>query len=456
MADPNNWQNHAPGNLALSLGEVSATAVGPAVENAVKAWPEWAGMSLDQRQSCLQKIHADLEKESEALASKIALEVGKPLVEARGEMGAVLAKFGLTFEDAGKVLAETPVTNGPHPAAVRKRSRGPATVVGPFNFPLHLGNGAILPHLLAGNTVLYKPSPFAPIVANHYGEIFQRHLPPGVFQVVQGLGETGRELCLHPAVRSVCFTGSVSVGRSLAIDLAGDFSKDVALELGGKNALFVAKDADLTLAAKAAADGMCLTAGQRCNGTSRVFVLASVAEKFTELLVAALAEYVPGDPTLATTKLGPVISRAAQERHAKLVAEHGAEMIGAMPANLNGHYVLPALVRKMPGESLLEDEQFVPFLEVVTTPSLCDAVVAQLQSPYGLAASIFTKSKTIFDWFADAMLVGNVYANLPTTFSPSTLPFGGLKNSGNHHPGGKGFARFVADEQAVQWTGLDG
>ena len=454
MANPNIWQNRAPGNLDILLEETQSTEVDPAVDRAQKAFPEWAAQSLAERQACLQKVYADLDSNKEKLAGQIALEVGKPLIEARGEIGAVLAKFALTFDDAEKYLAQVLVTNGPHPAAVRRRSRGPAAVIGPFNFPLHLGNGAILAHLMAGNTVLYKPSPLAPLVAKKYGELVQRHLPVGVFQTVQGLGETGRNLCLHPAVRSICFTGSVAVGRSLAVEIASDYSKDLALELGGKNALFVAADADLAAAAKAGADGMCLTSGQRCNGTSRIFVVDSVMEEFTQLFRSALADYIPGDPTAENTKLGPVISQSASERHNRLVTEQKAELIGSMPASLNGYYVLPAIVRRKLGDAMLEDEQFVPFVEVISVPTIEAAVACLSQTEYGLAASIFTKSQAMFDWFANAMLVGNVYANLPTTFSPSTLPFGGLKNSGNHHPGAKGFARFVADEQAVQWTGL--
>lgn len=455
MDDPLIWQNRAPGNLDILLPEVITTEVGAVVRNATRASASWAALPLHERQAHLQLIHTALEKESEVLATQISLEIGKPLAEARGELGAVLAKFALTFEDSEKYLADLPVNQGPHPAAIRRRSRGPAAVIGPFNFPLHLGNGAILPHLLAGNTVIYKPSPYAPLVAQMYGDILARHLPEGVFQIAQGMGETSRKLCLHPHIRSVCFTGSVAVGRSLAIDLVGDFSKDLALELGGKNALFVAEDADLPAAAQATADGMSLTAGQRCNGTSRVFVVQSVAHEFSKLLRQALAIYLPADPTHEKTKLGPVISEAAKKRHENLIQESGAETFANIDTNLNGYYVLPAVVWKKLGDPLLAEEQFVPFLEVVTVNHLEDAINHHAQSEYGLSASIFTKSKATFERFVHQMLVGNVYANLPTTFSPSTLPFGGLKNSGNHHPGGRGFARFVSDEQAVQWTGLD-
>lgn len=452
MDDPATWQNFAPGNLKVALPAVTASDVAFSVQQAVEASREWSRTSLAERTSALEKIHSELTIHCEVLARQIALEAGKPLTEARGEMTAVLAKFSHVFADAERYLADETVLGGPHPAMIRRRPRGPAAVIGPFNFPLHLGNGAILAYLLAGNCVLYKPSPFTPLVARHYGDILARHLPPGVFQIVQGHGKISRALALHAAVRSVCFTGSVAVGKQLAIDLAEDYSKDLALELGGKNALFVACDADLTAAAHAAAEGMCLTAGQRCNGTSRVWVDAAVATPFYEQLGVALQKFIPGDPTLESTSLGPVISSAARERHEKLIARFQADTPSSVPSQLNGHYVSPATVLRAAGEDLLEAEQFVPFLEVVVVDSLEKAVEIQNRSAYGLSAAIFTKNEARFRWFADAIVAGNVYANLPTTFSPSTLPFGGLAASGNHHPGGKGFARFAADEQAVQWA----
>lgn len=451
MTDPAHWQNAAPGDLRRLLPLVNTSDVSDCVEKSLVAFQVWRRTSLSERRDYLETIHSALAGQSETLAYAIALEAGKPLTEARGEIAAVLAKFAHTFDDAQRYLADQAVSGGPHPAQVRRRPRGPAAVIGPFNFPLHLGNGAILAYLLAGNTVLYKPSPFTPVVAQQYGEILAAHLPEGVFQIVQGHGATSRSLAVHPAIRSVCFTGSVAVGGQLARDLAGDYSKDLALELGGKNALFVAGDADLAAAAQAAAQGMCLSAGQRCNGTSRVWVEKAVADDFYARLRSDLTTFIPDDPTLEITRLGPVISAAARERHEKLIAEQNATSEVAVPEQLQGHYVSPATVFRTSGDRLVEDEQFTPFLEVVAVEGLEEAVERQNCSPYGLSASLFTKSEERFRWFADTIHAGNVYANLPTVMSPSTLPFGGLGASGNHHPGGKGFARFAADEQAVQW-----
>jgi acyl-CoA reductase-like NAD-dependent aldehyde dehydrogenase len=284
-------------------------------------------------------------------------------------------------------------------------------------------------------------------------------LPPGAFTLLQGGGDTGEALCLDPRVRAVCFTGSVPVGRALARALAEDFSKDLALELGGSNALIVCADADLDKAALAAADGMCLTTGQRCNATSRVIVERSVAADFERRFLDALTAFQPGDPLLPETRLGPLINAPAVARYQRLLAEPDGDWV--LPGKVEpvvggkrGHYVRPAVVRRT--RERVESECFVPVAELHVADDLDHAVRIQAATPFGLTASIFTRSEVLFRQLGERLEVGNLYANLPTTFSPSTLPFGGWKSSGNGRPGGRGFIRFTTIEQAVQWSGLAG
>ncbi|MBC8039693.1 MAG: aldehyde dehydrogenase family protein [Opitutaceae bacterium] len=298
------WTNLSPGDLRISLPSVAPTPVEPALAAAHTAARTWARTPFATRAACLRSAQAALRAEAESLAQLLALEIGKPLVEARGELTAVLTKFDLTLADAETHLAARPVSDGPHPAVIRHLSRGPAAVIGPFNFPLHLPNGALLPHLAAGNPVLFKPSPLGANVAARYAELMAPHFPPGVFHLVQGGADESLSLCADPRVRAVVFTGSVAAGRAIARAVADDYSKQLALELGGKNAALVCADADLDLAARACADAFCLSAGQRCNATGRVLVAASVADAFSERLLAALAAYVPGDPLDPATKLG--------------------------------------------------------------------------------------------------------------------------------------------------------
>jgi acyl-CoA reductase-like NAD-dependent aldehyde dehydrogenase len=284
------------------------------------------------------------------------------------------------------------------------------------------------------------------------------HFPDGVFQVVQGGGAVGEALCIDSQVRAVCFTGSVPVGRALAQKLAGDFSKELALELGGSNAFIVCADADLDQAALAAAEGACLTAGQRCNATSRVIVERSVEKEFVPRFLDALRAFEPGDPLSATTRLGPLVSAAAVARYEKL----GVELVGTwlLPVRIEpfvggkrGHYVRPAVIQCR-DDRRTDAESFVPIVRLHVAQDLDHAVRLQSTTPFGLTASIFTRSETTFRRLGDQLEVGNLYANLPTTLSPSTLPFGGWRESGNGRPSGRGFIRFTTREQAVQFTGF--
>ncbi len=459
--DPVEWRNLAPGDLSRELSLFRSGDVEAAVARSVGAFPAWAGLTLDQRREFLEGCRERVAARSEALAEAIALEVGKPLREARLEMAAAVAKFDLTFRDGERFLREEAVETGPHPAAVRRCPRGPAAVIAPFNFPVHLGHGATVAYLLAGNTVIFKPSPLAVGVGAMYAAAMQEALPAGVFEFVPGWGAVGRDLSLHPAVRAVCFTGSIPVGTALARDLAADYSKSLALELGGKCSVLVWSDADLEAAAAAVADGACLTAGQRCNATSRVIVHEAVREEFLARLRTSLTRYVPGSPLAESTLLGPLVSAAAVDRYRELTSLNLGEWIvsGSVPDDVEGrrgYYVSPAVLEchdpaGLDASLLATRESFVPVLVVESVADAPTAVARHEAWKFGLTASIFTADDEVFETIGRRLNVGNLYRNLPTTFSPSTLPFGGWGASGNGRPGGQGFVRFAVDEQAVQW-----
>lgn len=449
------WRNRSPGDLSVEFPEVAATLVAPVVDAAVTAAEKWARLSLDDRSGCLKRAQDAIAAVKDELAGGIALETGKPLTEARGEVGAVISKIDLAIADARGHLAARDVTDGPHPAQVRRLPRGVAAVIAPFNFPLHLGHGATVAHLLAGNPVVLKPSPLAANVVARYAALMRDALPPGVFGLVQGGADEARSLALDPRVRAVCFTGSVAAGRSLATALAADFSKELALELGGRNSVIVCSDADIASAAAAVAEGLCLTCGQRCNATGRVLVDSSVADAFEATLIESLGRYVPGDPSDPGTKLGPLISEAAVTRYLALTSEPAEWLVaGSAPREADGkrgHYVLPAVRR---GFAHDDAEPFSPVLEIEPFRHLGDAIGRANATPFGLTVSVFTRDKDRFEQLAASLRAGNIYANLPTTFSPGTLPFGGFGLSGNGRPGGRGFIRFCTEEQAVQWTGF--
>ena len=461
-AEPSIWHNASPGDLSFGFPETRSGDVEKSVRKSVAAFQGWAGLSLEKRREALEKCRVALQDRSEQLAVLISRETGKPLREARLEMGAVISKFDLTFADGDRYLRDTMIDDGPHPALVRRHPLGPAAVIAPYNFPIHLGHGATVAYLLAGNTVLFKPSPMAVNTGLAYAQAMQTGLPAGVFEVVPGWGETGKSLCAHPAVRAVCFTGSVPVGRALSEMLAQDYSKCLALELGGKNSAIICGDADIALAAEAVADGMCLTAGQRCNATSRVLVDKKIAGPFLEKLLTSVARYSPGDVLEDTTMLGPLISLAAHERYEKLTSLDIGDWIlpgGILEKNSrdqHGYWVLPAIVvasqsSALDRSPLAQQEIFAPILVVEIYSTEDEAISRHEAWKFGLTASVFTADPDRFQRIGASLSVGNLYQNLPTTFSPSTLPFGGWGSSGNGRPGARGFARFGIREQAVQW-----
>ena len=464
----NHFQNRSPGDLRILLDRVDSTPVEPTLAASAAAYRNWSHTPVAERIAALRAIEADLKAESETLAYGISIETGKPLVESRGEMGAVVGKFALTFKDADEYHFTSPKTieGGPFTAEIRQISRGPAVVIGPFNFPLHLANGAIVPHLLAGNTVIFKPSPIGAVVGAKYAAIFQKHLPRGVFTLVQGGAEEGLALCTDSRVRAICFTGSVNAGRAIAQAVAVDFSKSLALEMGGKNALIMLADGDVAAAAKAAADGLCATAGQRCNDTSRAIVHASKAEAFCAALAEELKRFQPGDPCSEKTTLGVLANEAAHKRYADALKVNGDKWIvrgEAMPEfdKRPGNYVRPAARLWKNFESgikcpIIDKELFAPLLDVFVAANDEEMLKLHNATPFGLAASIYTSSRARFEEIGGELKVGNLYANIPTTFSPSVLPFGGCNLSGNGKPAGRGFIRFTADEQAVQFgKGID-
>ncbi len=453
--EPEQWNNRSPGDLDTVLPTITRTPLEPVLQRAQMASRFWRETPLAERADCLLKARDLLSQSKSELATGISLETGKPITEALGEVDAVLAKFDLTIKDADEFLPERKITDGPHPSSVRQLPRGPAAVIAPFNFPLHLGHGATLAYLIAGNPVVLKPSPLAGHVVSRYVELMAPCFPEGVFQCIQGGGAAGHALAIDPRIRAVCFTGSAAVGRVLALELASDFSKDLALELGGKNAAMVFPDADLDLAATAIAQGACLTAGQRCNATSRVILSSKIRDAFLEKLIASLSIYRPGPPLDAETKIGPLISESAVERYTRLVAD--SKQTWLIPGKVEptvkgkrGHYVHPAVVLEPNDPALRQEECFAPILSIFVANDEDAMVALQEETPYALTTSVFTGSSERFHRLCQAITAGNIYANLATTFSPSALPFGGLKSSGNGRPGGRGFVRFTTEEQALQ------
>ncbi len=417
-----------------------------AVEAARAAFPAWRRTPRAEREAALRRYQEALRAHMEPITLAIAREVGKARWEAEAEARALVAKVDAMIGPGAEWTRPHAVPQAP--GEVRYRPHGLVAVVGPFNFPAHLPNGQIVPALLHGNCVLFKPSEKAPSVASILARCFhEAGLPPGVFQLLQGGSETARTLVAHEEVDAVLFTGSVPVGTAIAKACAERPGKLVALELGGKNASVVLPDADLDLAARHVAFAAYATAGQRCTATSRLIVHRSVLDPLLDRIAVAARGAVVGHPLQPGVFMGPLVSKVSVQR--LLEAQQRARSAGFEPIvpggparveGYEGHYVRPAIHLAPHAEVHVEgythDELFGPDIAVYPVDSDEEAATLADATRYGLVASVFTRSRDRFEWFAEELRVGLVHWNRSTAGASGLLPFGGVKDSGNHRPAG--------------------
>lgn len=334
------------------------------------------------------------------------------------------------------------------PGEIRYRPHGVIAVIGPFNFPGHLPNGQILPALALGNTVVHKPSERTPSAATWMARCFQEAgLPPGVFNVAQGDGAAGGALATHRDVDGVMFTGSVAVGRRLLASQGARIDRVIALELGGKNASLVLDDCDLERTARALAFSGYVTAGQRCSATSRVLVTRQVAPALIDRLTRIAEGLRVGYPLADDVFMGPVISAESRERMLSALQsaeQHGYRtLVRGAPVEVpgrTGFYVRPALHlaedARTDAPGYTDSELFAPALAVHVVQDLDEALSIANDTWSGLTAGVFTASRDAFERAAEELRVGVLHWNRATAGASGRLPFGGIRDSGNHRPAG--------------------
>lgn len=438
-----------PGDLDALLGTFAFArdAVAHAVEAARRAWPAWRDAEPERRFEALRRLGRELAAEKDALSAVVARETGKPLWEAREEVDLLGAKIEITLSDGVALCRDRTIALGNDASATwRQQPRGVMAVLGPFNFPLHLPHGHVVPAVATGNTVVVKPSDRAPASAQLYAAIAARAgFPPGVFNLVQGDGDSGAILARHPDVDGVLFTGSYAVGRQLLAASLDHPRQILALEMGGKNGAVVCDDAELGSAAAEIAFGAAVTSGQRCTSTSRVIVMRSVADEFLGRLVRILGRVAIGHAFDENVFMGPVISRVALERHVEVIASaraQGAEVLlegGPCAGPRRGHYVRPSVhrVARLDRSSAYQmEEHFIPDVSVLVADSFEEAVAALDTTEYGLAGAIFTADRARFEFALRNTRLGVLNWNASTVGASSRLPFGGAKRSGNDRPAG--------------------
>ncbi|MDZ4662631.1 MAG: succinylglutamate-semialdehyde dehydrogenase [Pseudomonadota bacterium] len=424
-----------------------------ATKAAAKAFYPWARLSLNERKNYLVKLKDVFEAHSEQMAVMISRETGKPIWESRTEAKALAAKIDVTLNHSLKLVQTERIENAlPGVDGVtRHQPRGVMAVVGPFNFPAHLPNGHIIPALITGNTIVFKPSDKTPAVGQLMAQLFEKaEFPRGVFNLVQGRGESGRRLVIDDNVAGILFTGSYEVGLKIKEDTLNHFWKITALEMGGKNATVVWHDAEMEKALYETLIGCFLTAGQRCSCTSRVILHKSIADKFIDRFYAAAKKIKIGH-WREEVLFGPLISKDSVEKYLRfqeIAKREGAEPLmrgKVLELEKQGYYVTPSIniVKEMKSKSVYQrSEIFGPNVAVYTVQDFDEALEVVNNTSYGLVMSVFTKDKTLYEESLLKTRIGMVNWNRTTNGGSSKLPFGGRGKSGNDRPSGNSAVQY--------------
>ena len=430
-------QDPATEDVIDSVAAGNGEDVRAAVDAASAAFPAWRRLSAGERAELLHEVAARLTANTEALATLLTREGGKPLVENRDEMSWSAACFRYYAElgrnTRGRVI---PSIEPSQLALVLKEPYGVVGAIVPWNYPILLLAWKVAPALAAGNTVVIKPSEMTPLSTLALAQVFE-HLPQGVVNIVTGYGkEAGEPLVLDPRVRVIAFTGSLETGRHIA-RIAADQIKKLHLELGGKDAFIVAEDADLAIAVPGVAWAALLNTGQVCTSTERVYVHESIAPRFIERIVEYARGLRLGSGMNPETDVGPMIGapyRAKVEAHVEDARAHGARILtgGQRPASQpRGFFYEPTVLAGVDHSMrIMREETFGPTIPIMTYRDFDEAITLANDSPFGLGANLYTHDARKVKQFYEDVQAGTLWVNDPLTDNDAG-PFGGMKMSGN-------------------------
>jgi aldehyde dehydrogenase (NAD+) len=422
---------HAPSDVVLEFEPQEPAAVAAAVERAGAAQAGWAAAPAAARGDALGAVADELQARAGEVADLIVREVGKPIVEARGEVGRALRVLRYYAQMVLLPDGETyPSSDGRSWLMVRRRPLGVCGLVTPWNFPLAIPMWKAAPALAFGNTVVLKPAPQSAALGVLVSELLSRHLPNGCCQLVLGDAEAGSALVEHDGVAAISFTGSVAVGRRVAAAAAARGAR-VQCEMGGLNPSVVLADADLPVAARTIAAAAMGYAGQKCTATSRIVVERAVAGPFREALVEAVRGLAVVDPSSEDCVVGPVIEAAARAGALDAVGRAGGRVLaGGDALDRDGFYLAPTVVEiDDPGSVLAREEVFGPVAAMIVADGADDAVRIANATRYGLSGAIFTQDLSRAMGFADRLQAGLVRVNAPTSGVDFHAPFGGIRDS---------------------------
>lgn len=431
--------NPATGDTLWQANAATAEQVDSAVAAAREAQFAWFESGLDARIEIIEAYKAQLEANKEQMAIAIAEETGKPLWETRTEAGAMIGKIGLSItayhERTGSKEGQSPAGR----AVLRHKPHGVVAVFGPYNFPGHLPNGHIVPALIAGNTVVLKPSEQTPKVAELMLKLWQQAgLPAGVINLVQGELETGKALASHWNIDGLFFTGSSRTGHLLHQQFAGDPGKILALEMGGNNPLIVRDVAEVKAAVHDIIQSAFISSGQRCTCARRLYLpnTAQGDEILAELVSATRKILVGKFDAEPAPFMGSMISHQAAQAMLSAQAnlqQLGGESLVELTSLAEGTgLVSPGIIEVTAIESLPDEEYFGPLLQVIRYDDFDHAIELANRTRYGLSAGLLADSRADWDYFLARSRAGIVNWNKQITGAAGSAPFGGIGASGNH------------------------
>ena len=428
--------NPATGETVATLPADDAKSVAAKYQRARAAQPAWARTRLKQRLECLAKFRERVIAERDSLARVLSTETGKPITQARNELKGVVPRLDFFLEESAHVLRVEKVHREPDGSLEERISHEPLGVVAnisAWNYPWFVGSNVFVPALLAGNTVLYKPSEFAALTGAEIARLlYEAGVPRDAFIPLVGGGEVGEALLAQP-VDGVFFTGSVPTGRRIAQAVSGRMIK-LQLELGGKDPVYVCEDVHIATAAASLADGAFYNAGQSCCSVERIYVQQGVFDAFVEAFVAEVRKFKRGDPADEGTYIGP-LTRAPQlkvlEAQVKDAVAKGAKVLtGGKRVKGKGNWFEPTvLVAVDHSMAVMRDESFGPIIGIMPVRDDAHAVELMNDSAYGLTAGVYTRDRERAERILAQVRSGSVYWNCCDRVSPR-LPWSGVGDSG--------------------------
>ena len=421
--------------------ESTADDVQSAVQAARAAFDAWAMAPLEERIAVCTRFRDLLKENAEDLAQTISEEVGKPLWEARTEVATMANKIDISVQAYGARTGEVAAKVADGNAVLRHRPHGVFGVFGPYNFPGHLPNGHIVPALIAGNTLVFKPSEYAPRTAVKTVQLWEKAgLPAGVINLVNGGRDTGIALGKNDGLDGVLFTGSCQTGVALHKQFGGQPGKMLALEMGGNNPLVVWDVRDIDAAVHHAIMSAFISAGQRCTCARRLVVADTVeGDAFIERLVDVASKLTVGASNAEPQPfMGPVVSSAVAARlvqaQAEMAAKGGKVLLQMKQLDPKAGFVTAGIVDVTNAKGIPDEEWFGPLLQIVRVSDFDAAIKVANNTEFGLAAALLSNDEALWKQFSVQARAGIVNWNRPTTGAASSAPFGGVGKSGNHRP----------------------